>query len=223
MFVYITTTGPVVSGSNPNLGLIGLGYQYDPLEDDFDSSREFINYEGTVFAPTSTPVITMGVECKMDSDPLNWYFCDENDGDDLRFNDHGRFVLMADGQPTANYLCGKVIVTYEIEFSVPKANPSPSMYYHLTNDTGINANDPLGTSDSMIHQGPLPMTITDSGAGDGDTLNFPTDIDTGNALVIYTCTGDSTASLAVTFSKTSLDNELVEKYFTTQLDRDWET
>lgn len=201
MFYYGPQSGMVVNGTNPNLGYVAMCDQIDVADEKFESITKVMNYGNTGWSRTDKELI-IGIECKSSDRPYEWYFCDDLNSDD-RTTDFGRLTFMAAEQPGANPI-GQLFVTYDIEFKGRKYLDVPRyIEYNMYNESGINANDPIGTESTRAVESNIGIWISDSGSGEGDIFNFPSDIEEGYFRLRYYCEGSSTTDVAITFTLTN--------------------
>lgn len=196
---YIPSAGMVVSGTNPNLGVVAMATQRDVLDSEFVSDHELLSYEGASLGRTCDEIIH-GVECDMADLPFKWYYCDEL-SEENRTSEFGRLTVMTDGQPADDDVIGRLFVSYDIEFDTRKmknGDMSRQLIWRCSNTSGITAAEPLGSLSSRYIISNFPVSVTDTGAGEGDIIVFPSDMSNGTFLVVYTAFGDSTASTSIT-------------------------
>jgi len=205
VFTFISQSGMVVSGTDPNLGIVAMAFQTDVHDEIFDTDRDMLNYSDVVVAKTCDTVF-LGVECDMRDLPYNWYFNETND-DSSRVANMGRLTFMSAGQPDTGDMIGRLYVSYDVEFETRKivrGGLSRPLWYRMSLSTTPTGIDPFGTQAQRTVQSNFGGYITDSADGEGDIFNFPDDMAEGTFLLMYSIIGDSTISTTVTYNLSNL-------------------
>jgi len=124
-FVYMTTSGQAVSGTNPAIGQVLMATNYDPVDVQFTSATQMENYDGCVRGIASancSHIVDLGAR-KLGSAPVKERYVlvgDQPYGTDIRFYDVGTMTIATQGEPATGNQVGELFVMYEIELYKPK-------------------------------------------------------------------------------------------------------
>lgn len=156
-FYYKPTSGEVVSGTNPALGYVLLGVQYNPYDAIFASKQKMLDYDGVVEGLPSKP---LGIRVNTKSSKKLYVRNSDATiatGPDLRFDDLGYLTVAVGGQPASGNIIGELHCRYTFEFITPNDDISgaPGDYMHFYNATGVATATPLGTPANSVITGNL--------------------------------------------------------------------
>lgn len=174
VFEFRSTSGDAIASTNNALGVVVMATEYDVLDSPFKSKQNMQQSMFCCSGPTSRNLLHP-VECDPSSLPTNClYVRTESDSGsrDLRFQDLGKFQIATEGQQ-ASVVVGELWISYDI--TLLKAQPpaddifNDAVQYAIT---GVDTNNPFGTSQSL-EPGSIPgFIIASSGVGEG-AVQFP--------------------------------------------------
>lgn len=126
-FQYRTSSGEVISGTNPAIGKVLLCSNYDANAPRFTSKIEMENYVGCASGPSYQKIITHYVNCSrtaLSSIPIkNFYVAKTAPQADIHFHDLGKFFIATAGMPAPGNIIGELWVNYEVELIKPLHQP----------------------------------------------------------------------------------------------------
>lgn len=131
-FIYKSTSGDLVSGTNGALGSVIMGTNYNSVETLFVDKRSMENSQGTT---SCKPALSCIHNVNLKNMPTKSLYTRSDptpEGADRRLYDIGKFVLATQGMQVAvpgepGNIIGELWVAYEVEFLKPK----------FENDSGV--------------------------------------------------------------------------------------
>jgi len=173
LFMFKSTSGDALTGSNTALGSVILATQYNPYNPPFESLAEMLSYQ---FASAGVPSqdILHPVECAMTDNPLSEYYVrTAAPKGDLRFNDLGTFYVATTGFQGQSVNIGQLWVTYQITLLKPKLYAALGLYEDyfcakFRGETGFSASHPMGLGTATIDPAStVPMTAPSDPGSNG--------------------------------------------------------
>jgi len=153
MVVHYKPSSGMISGTDPSLGMVILGTEYNVNAAGFDSK---VQMETSQFCTSTVPFepMTHPIECARGSNLLQTLLVRGDiapTGGTLQLYDWCKFTIATQGMPLAagNYTCGELWVSYHVRLKKPiqVLSGTPASYSHLvTSPTNTGAaGAPLGT------------------------------------------------------------------------------
>lgn len=194
----------MISSSNPQIGVVCMGVQYDALDSPFMSKGQMENYEYTQSVPSSDNCIhVLDVSKKARSDNvLKMLYVRTGSAaanTDLRLYDYGIFNIGVEGQQSTG-LIGELWVKYKVCFyrqtvtkalgyNIPYCHIQGSADFDTTNYFGLT---PIVSSGSFLR----PLVLS-------DRIVLPTNAPLGNYLATFYWQGQNGAIATPTLTLSS--------------------
>lgn len=194
IFEFKSTSADALNSTNTALGTVIMATEYDVSRPDFGSKQQMENHQYAMSARQSCSMLHP-IECARSQSPLNELYIRNGDDaptQDIRFSDFADFQIATTGQQGSSVVIGELWCSYEIELLKPRfgtvEGPANVLTGHMRSLTGISTTYPFGTTTTITgNLRPWPS---------GNTLQFPSWLDSGRFHVSYTVTGTSAALVA---------------------------
>lgn len=197
IFEFRSTAGDAIASTNNALGLVVMATDYDVLDATYADKQEM---QQSMFCCSGPPSrnLTHPIECDPSTLPLNNLYVrsgDESGTRDLRFQDMGKFQVATQGQQLAGVNVGELWVSYDVTFFKTQSPPdelfSDCVAYDIV--SGLDVNNPFGTSPSLVTGSLLGFIISSDGVGNG-VISFPPGYENTTWQFEFHCFGSGTGS-----------------------------
>jgi hypothetical protein len=200
-FKSLSSDAVLSSATNSSLGAVIMATEYNSLSLPYPDKRTM---ENSQYATSSKPSCSFihPIECARSQTSVSELYVRGGavSTGDLRLYDLGIFQIATVGQQAGGGVLGELWLTYEIEFfkpQLPSVIQSEVLTDHFQLVSVTNAH-PLGAAST------LPVSGSSIGCVCGiNAILFPTGINAGNFLCVYTVLGTAAAFTAFSLTATS--------------------
>lgn len=178
-FTFKTSSSDLVTSTNPSLGTVIMGTDYNAIEATFTDKRTMENYEGTVSSKPSLSFIHC-IETERKQTPQAKLYTRDGpppQNADIRLYDIGKFCLATQGMQAtdAGATIGELWVSYEIEFSKPRFDIDEGLEYDTGEFGAVTTSFPLGHPNDWKFSGNLGGVFSIPGGLAKVRYTFPSD------------------------------------------------
>lgn len=176
------------------LGSVIMCADYNAAAPNFINKFQMENYDGAVSAKPSQSLL-FGLECDPRDLPENHLYIRANavpSGQDQKTYDLAEFQIATVGMPVASQQICELWVSYSVDLMQPKLYAGQFGYgigySHYIATSGITTSAYFGTSPSLSSNSSMSLTLGTS------TITFPSNIVTGNYMLVYAVRGTAGAA-----------------------------
>jgi len=185
----------VISTTSNAIGSVMMATNYNSTQKVFPNKQAMLESEYSSDGRSSMSFIH-AIECKPSitaiSDKLYVRSGAPGANQDLRLYDWGLFQIASQGQQAANAVLGELWCSYEIWFYKPILSNGTALLMDKYQISTVTAAAPFSTSvgnRALVAGSSLNTTLSNT------TITFPTNIQTGNFLIIYSMSGGTPATV----------------------------
>lgn len=142
---FVSLSADALDSKDTALGTIAMTCEYNPSDIPFQSMREVLNNNWTVFTKPSCS-LRLPIECSMSERPINPFFIRNAGGtppDGLKFYDLGNVQIATEGMQQGGVIIGRLFHSYMLRFKKPQLptftpGAGPAMGVRADNPTSSN-------------------------------------------------------------------------------------
>jgi len=192
---YKSTSAQLYSSTNTAMGTVIMSFAYDPSQVPFTSKQAQLNADWAVDVRPDLSTMA-ALECARNSNPFTELLVRADallPPNNIQVYDMASFQISTVGSQVANTI-GELYITYDITLKKPIMSPFLGRFTHYALTNSYLPAHALG-SDSLPPTSMLGSNFPLTFLVDLSTFIFPTTIESGNFLLIYTCVTHSGLTL----------------------------